>query len=103
MSQDNIKISAKIRFKARNDYSKNWKTNNPVLLAGELGVVIDGNETEKVKFGDGVTPWNELGWWKGPQGEKGETGQDYILTETDKTEIADIVLANFTNVSEVGQ
>lgn len=33
----------------------------------------------------------------------GEKGDDYVLTETDKTDIADLVLANFTDVSEVGQ
>lgn len=30
-------------------------------------------------------------------------GDDYVLTEADKTDIADIVLSNFTDVSEVGQ
>lgn len=43
---------------------------------------------------------------QGPQGEKGEDGkdgQDYILTESDKTDITNIVLSNFTDVSEVGQ
>lgn len=40
---------------------------------------------------------------QGIQGEKGEKGDTYNLTEADKTEIADIVLSNFTNVSEVGQ
>jgi hypothetical protein len=29
---------------------------------------------------------------KGPQGDKGDTGSDYVLTAQDKTEIADIVL-----------
>lgn len=30
-------------------------------------------------------------------------GDTYTLTEADKTDIADIVLENFTDVSEVGQ
>lgn len=34
---------------------------------------------------------------------KGEKGDDYTLTNADKTDIANIVLANFTDVSEVGQ
>lgn len=33
----------------------------------------------------------------------GLKGNDYILTEDDKEEIANIVLSNFTDVSEVGQ
>ncbi len=40
---------------------------------------------------------------KGEKGDKGETGDTYTLTDTDKTEIAALVLANFTDVSEVGQ
>lgn len=33
----------------------------------------------------------------------GEKGDDYVLTEADKNDIANLVLANFTNVSEVGR
>lgn len=39
---------------------------------------------------------------KGEQGERGQDGQNYILTEIEKTEIANIMLANFHNVAEVG-
>lgn len=91
------------------------------------------SETQVIKFGDGKTSWRDLPWWYGPtgpkgdqgeqgiQGEKGDTGeqgpqgeqgiqgkkgadgQDYILTESDKAEIANKVLSNFIDVSEVGQ
>ena len=37
------------------------------------------------------------------KGEKGEKGDDYTLTSADKTEIADIVLQYFVDVSEAGQ
>lgn len=40
---------------------------------------------------------------QGKQGEKGDKGDDYVLTETDKSDIANLVLANFVDVSEVGQ
>ena len=69
-----VRILATARFKTRSDYKANWESINPILLSGEPGVVIDGNETEKIKFGDGITPWNELGWWKGPKGDKGDAG-----------------------------
>lgn len=39
------------------DTAANWSTNNPVLLAGEMGVESD---TLKYKFGDGSTNWNDL-------------------------------------------
>lgn len=40
---------------------------------------------------------------QGLKGEKGDKGLDYILTDTDKQEIADIVLEHFIDVSEEGQ
>lgn len=69
------KILAAARFKPRSDSLKNWQDKNPILLSGEVGVVIDGTETEKIKYGDGITPWNELGWWKGPKGDIGPQGK----------------------------
>lgn len=40
---------------------------------------------------------------QGEQGIQGEKGDDYVLTEADKNDIANLVLANFTDVSEVGR
>jgi hypothetical protein len=40
---------------------------------------------------------------KGDKGDKGEQGDTYTLTNADKTDIANIVLTNFTNVAEAGQ
>lgn len=40
---------------------------------------------------------------QGIQGIQGEKGDAYILTDSDKTDIANIVIANFVNVSEVAQ
>lgn len=37
------------------------------------------------------------------KGEPGADGKDYILTDVDKQEIADIVLSNFIDVAVVGQ
>ena len=42
-----------------------WERENPVLLEGEHGFVMDSKNGEREKIGDGITPWNELGWWKG--------------------------------------
>ena len=41
----------------RNDTSANWKDKNTVLAKGEMAIEID---TDKFKFGDGVTAWNDL-------------------------------------------
>lgn len=57
----------------RNDTATNWATNNPILGAGELGIE---NDTNKFKFGDGVTPWNLLPYVVGASlgGYEGTTG-----------------------------
>lgn len=46
-----------VKVKHRYDTASNWTTNNPVLLAGELGIESD---TRKMKVGDGTTNWSSL-------------------------------------------
>lgn len=65
-------------------------------------VTNDGN----LMFANGDKLLKNVGYVKGDKGDKGdkgENGTDYILTEADKTDIAAIVISNFTDVSEVGQ
>lgn len=83
--KDIVKILAAARFKFRSDTLVNWNEKNPILLSGEFGVAKNGNETDKVKIGDGVTPWNELAWWRGPKGEAGEAAPEFIAM-VEKTE-----------------
>lgn len=45
------------RIKHKRDTLENWLLNDPVLLAGELGLEID---TDKFKFGNGVNKYSEL-------------------------------------------
>lgn len=39
------------------DSAANWQNRNPVLGAGQLGIESD---TDRVKWGDGETAWNDL-------------------------------------------
>jgi len=55
----------KATFKLRRDTSANWSDKNPVLAAGEPAVETD---TDKVKVGDGFTPWNTLPFLTGVNG-----------------------------------
>lgn len=48
----------KAQMKQRRDTKANWAAQNPVLLAGELGIVSDDPNLYKV--GDGATAWNAL-------------------------------------------
>ena len=45
----------------RRDTSANWTSVNPTLAQGEMGLETD---TNKFKFGDGVTAWNSLSYFK---------------------------------------
>ena len=45
------------RIANKYDSASNWSTNNPTLLAGELGIESD---TKLVKVGDGTLSWNSL-------------------------------------------
>lgn len=48
-----------VRIQFRRDTANNWKGVNPVLAAGEMGIESD---TNKFKFGNGTSAWNELGY-----------------------------------------
>lgn len=52
------KKTIKAQMKQRRDTKANWEATNPVLLAGELGIVSDDPNLYKV--GDGTTAWNSL-------------------------------------------
>ena len=45
----------------RRDTSANWTSSNPTLAQGEMGLETD---TNKFKFGDGITAWNSLSYFK---------------------------------------
>lgn len=62
----------------RHDLSVNWTSANPVLAAGEMGVETD---TNKFKFGDGITAWTELAYATSGSGGGGDA---YTKTETDE-------------------
>lgn len=68
------KINAKIRWVPRHGTLEEWEKSNPVLLAGEIGVVIGDSESQYQKIGDGVRRWKDLPWKSGPQGIQGEKG-----------------------------
>lgn len=56
----------------RNDTAARWKSINPVLAQGELGIVSDG--AKGYKIGDGVTAWNSLEYPANPTSVVQETG-----------------------------
>lgn len=61
------------RIQIRRDTAATWAINNPVLLLAEMGYETDTNQ---VKFGNGVDPWNDLSYFSPPaiSGPTGPTG-----------------------------
>lgn len=47
-----------VKHKQAYDTEENWKANNPILLAGQVGYASD--KYGMYKIGDGVHSWNEL-------------------------------------------
>ena len=52
----------KIKLALRNDTAANWAAVNPVLIKGEAAYESD---TNKLKFGDGTTAYNDLPYFIG--------------------------------------
>ena len=71
------------KIKIRNDNSATWTATNPTLSKGEIGVEIDDvvdvlHDTKKMKIGDGVTAWNDLGYFT-----PADDDEFYTLLETE--------------------
>ena len=49
-----------VTIQTRRDDATDWATANPVLALGEIGIETD---TNKAKYGDGFTNWNDLPYW----------------------------------------
>lgn len=52
-------VTLNVRIKSRTDTEANWKSKNPVLLKGEVGITSDNN---RYKVGDGTTKWASLSY-----------------------------------------
>ena len=65
----------------RRDTSANWDALNPILSIGEIGLNLT---TNKIKLGDGATPWNILPYFYGSV-EYSELSEHVDVTITDPT------------------
>lgn len=84
-----IVVNGNMRVQFRRDTAENWEDKNPVLLAGEIGLVTDATDENWLKFGDGVidkmtgeitgTCWNKLPYRKGPKGDSAGDGAEFIF------------------------
>ena len=71
---------AYVKIRPRRSTAAEWEYDNPILAEGEMGVEVPitgvGTGFVKIKFGDGVTPWNDL-----PYGLIGGSGGSGDLSE----------------------
>lgn len=63
------------KIQLRRDLSANWQGTNPVLAQGEPGVELD---THKMKVGDGVKAWNDLGYVSSAAGDPEATQNLFV-------------------------
>ena len=59
------------RYRLKRRTTAGWAANNEVLLAGEPGIEVLVDGTEKIKYGDGVKPWPQLTYAAGGDGSAG--------------------------------
>jgi len=68
------------KIQLRRDTATNWSRINPVLADGEPGLDITNN---KIKLGDGTTPWNTLGFLTSPEHARLVNGNKVLTLGTD--------------------
>ena len=97
---------AKIR--PRRGTASQWRTANTVLAEGEIGIEVPdggvGKGLVKIKFGDGVTAWNNLPYGVIPGGGNDFSIDDYIVQNletnaTNKVPSVSAVKAGFDEVN----
>lgn len=93
------------QIQVRRDSSTNWTTTNPVLAQGEIGYEID---TDKIKFGDGITSWNTLTYFSGEPLSDAEIKIAYenntdtnAFTDAEKTKLDFITATGSVNLDTI--
>ena len=76
-----------VRIRQKYDTAENWSKNNPILLAGEIG--IESN-TNMIKIGNGTSHWNDLTYAGG--GEGGSVIVDTTLSTESSNPVANRVI-----------
>lgn len=79
-------------IQTRNDLAANWTSVNPVLSQGEAGYETD---TQRIKYGDGVTAWTSLAYFNAGGGGGSVSGVSSFNTRSGSVTLlgADIAAA----------
>ena len=79
------------RIQMRRALAATWTSQNPVLLAGEIGVEKD---TGKFKFGDGSQRWNDLGYAVNTSSSASQGESSAAILYDNKIYFLDVVAKN---------
>lgn len=89
------------RIALRGDTKEKWESKNPVLLKNEMGIELGATAAEnKIKIGDGITAWNDLGYTydlSALAGKIGSKAQIYTLTKDSRETTDEATLATITS------
>lgn len=86
---------AEVRIKLRRDTRANWAGANPILAEGEMGIELD---TNKFKFGNGISKWTELNYGKA---EINVTKLSQLENDVGFVTMQDIVDAGYAKSDEI--
>lgn len=79
----------KTTFQLKRGSAARWEELNLILAAGEPGFEVD---TNRLKIGNGETPWNELPYIGGGGGEGGNITIDMALSDSSLNPVANKVI-----------
>jgi len=79
-------MSNRIQF--RRDTAARWAEVNPILMEGEIGIETD-SKPYKIKVGDGVNTWNQLGYSWGVGNIVNNPDDEDIVSENNMLKFAD--------------
>ena len=89
----------KTTFLLRRGSSVVWEQNNPILQLGEPGFEFD---TNKLKIGDGETPWNELDYIAGSY-TVSPTGDSIVVDEEGNLTLYGFTEASYNQIPVKGE
>ena len=89
------------RIALRGDTKENWESKNPVLLKNEMGIELGATAADnKIKIGDGITAWKDLGYTydlSALASKIGSKAQIYTLTKDSRDVTDEATLATITS------
>lgn len=105
--KDNVLTS---HIQMRSDTEEAWINNDPLLMQGEFGITIDGENKGRFKIGDGINAWSALPYYNGgnelPIASESNVGGIISSTEADAIYVDDetgIATINSLSVNKLSQ